>query len=145
MSIIYKKGNVFGGLTKDTYLLHACNCKGVWGAGIAKVIKQEYPEAFEDYADRCKRNPGSVLGNYQLYKPVISIFVSDGYGQYKDSPREILEGTISALNELLKEGPINIVSPRINAGLFNVPWEETEKLINNYLKMSGSTWTVYSL
>ncbi|OKL58438.1 ADP-ribose 1''-phosphate phosphatase [Talaromyces atroroseus] len=36
-------------------LIHACNCLGSWGGGIAKSFKNKYPAAFKTYNAHCKR------------------------------------------------------------------------------------------
>lgn len=35
-------------------LLHGCNAQGVMGSGVAKLIKQRWPQAFEEYAAFCR-------------------------------------------------------------------------------------------
>ncbi|KAJ5970209.1 uncharacterized protein N7479_000127 [Penicillium vulpinum] len=34
-------------------LIHACNCKGAWGAGIARAFRERYPAAYEIYRQHC--------------------------------------------------------------------------------------------
>ncbi|EKV13724.1 hypothetical protein PDIG_36350 [Penicillium digitatum PHI26] len=34
-------------------LIHACNCQGVWGAGIARAFRERYPTAYEIYRNHC--------------------------------------------------------------------------------------------
>ncbi|KAJ5207616.1 hypothetical protein N7449_001995 [Penicillium cf. viridicatum] len=34
-------------------LIHACNCQGVWGAGIAREFRERYPAAYEIYRNHC--------------------------------------------------------------------------------------------
>ncbi|KAJ5826610.1 hypothetical protein N7447_003373 [Penicillium robsamsonii] len=34
-------------------LIHACNCQGVWGAGIARSFRKRYPAAYEIYRNHC--------------------------------------------------------------------------------------------
>ncbi|KGO39501.1 Appr-1-p processing [Penicillium expansum] len=34
-------------------LIHACNCQGVWGAGIARAFRERYPAAYEIYRNHC--------------------------------------------------------------------------------------------
>ncbi|KAJ5382226.1 hypothetical protein N7517_000137 [Penicillium concentricum] len=34
-------------------LIHACNCQGVWGAGIARAFHGRYPGAYEIYRTHC--------------------------------------------------------------------------------------------
>ncbi|KAL3480346.1 hypothetical protein BJX99DRAFT_27815 [Aspergillus californicus] len=36
-------------------LIHACNCQGSWGNGIAKAFKTKYPAAFSVYQSHCKQ------------------------------------------------------------------------------------------
>ncbi|KKY29179.1 putative ladp-ribose 1 phosphate phosphatase [Phaeomoniella chlamydospora] len=46
------KGDLFD-VQEDAVLIHACNCQGVWGAGIAKEFKKKYPKAFGIYKAHC--------------------------------------------------------------------------------------------
>lgn len=41
--------------------------------------------------------------------------------------------------------PISIHLPRINAGLFAVPWEDTAKILEELSEKYPVTWNVYSL
>ncbi|KAJ5158059.1 uncharacterized protein N7500_007710 [Penicillium coprophilum] len=34
-------------------LIHACNCQGIWGAGIARAFHERYPAAYEIYRKHC--------------------------------------------------------------------------------------------
>ncbi|KAJ5458662.1 hypothetical protein N7475_010050 [Penicillium sp. IBT 31633x] len=34
-------------------LIHACNCQGAWGAGIAREFRNRYPAAYEIYRKHC--------------------------------------------------------------------------------------------
>ncbi|RDW90237.1 uncharacterized protein DSM5745_02012 [Aspergillus mulundensis] len=37
-----------------TALIHACNCIGSWGAGIARVFRTKYPAAYRIYESHCR-------------------------------------------------------------------------------------------
>ncbi|KAE8373834.1 ADP-ribose 1''-phosphate phosphatase [Aspergillus bertholletiae] len=37
-------------------LIHACNCIGSWGGGIAKAFKQKYPAAYAIYHSHCQKH-----------------------------------------------------------------------------------------
>lgn len=40
-------------------IVNPVNCKGVMGAGLAKIFKEKYPEVFEKYYKACHaENPG---------------------------------------------------------------------------------------
>ncbi|GLA03916.1 ADP-ribose 1''-phosphate phosphatase [Aspergillus niger] len=36
-------------------LIHACNCRGTWGKGIARVFRSNYPAAYEIYRSHCRQ------------------------------------------------------------------------------------------
>ena len=48
------KGNILNA-TEDI-ICQQVNCKGVMGAGLAKQIKEKYPEVFESYSEFYKIN-----------------------------------------------------------------------------------------
>lgn len=158
--IIYKTGNLFDAPTPRV-LVHACNAKGVWGAGVAKQMKDRYPEAFRQYAMFCNVNRGiasglrgcGTLGYGEDGTIISSIVTSHGFGVEVDAPEMILASTKRAIDGLLTlykdpRGPLlptAIHSPRINAGLFNVPWEKTEAVIEAAIRYTDVTWTVWTL
>ena len=134
--IEYRKGSVFDAPT-GSLLVHACNCKGVWGSGVAKQFKKNFPNAFELYKDDVTNNDrigkSLIVGDGAHY--IGCIMTSNGYGKHKDLPEDILKNTRHAIAELFCSSIVRgscqeVHSPKINAGLFNVPWEETERLIN---------------
>ncbi|KAL3448682.1 hypothetical protein BJX65DRAFT_274181 [Aspergillus insuetus] len=52
-------GDLFD-MPEGTALIHACNCKGTWGGGIAKTFYKKYPAAFKVYQSFCadfEKNP----------------------------------------------------------------------------------------
>ncbi|PWY95335.1 phosphatase [Aspergillus sclerotioniger CBS 115572] len=48
------QGNIFDA-PDGTGLIHACNCRGSWGKGIAKAFRERYPAAYEIYRSHCRR------------------------------------------------------------------------------------------
>ena len=126
------------------YIVHAVNCKGVVGGGIAKQVKNTFPETFEAYSSVCKEFGNFMLGMCALTDgrenvTVANLFTSDGYGAQVDSPESILQATKFAVydfynsifisNHVGSKIPLKIYSNKFNSGLFNVPWEETFKVI----------------
>lgn len=43
-------------------IAHGCNTQGVFNAGIAKAIREKYPQAYQDYLDIFKLNLSPYLG-----------------------------------------------------------------------------------
>lgn len=107
-------------------IVHGCNCFNIMGAGIAKVIKGEIPEAYQ--ADnRTVRGDMSKLGGYSLatvsYREnkkltVINAYVQYSYGR-KDGERYLkywaLRNVLKKVSENFKGDRIGL--PRIGSGL----------------------------
>lgn len=54
----------------NAVLIHACNCVGSWGAGIAKTFKAKYPTAYKAHNEYCKATAvEKLIGTCQLIPP----------------------------------------------------------------------------
>lgn len=151
--INYKNGDLFNAPQK-TVLVHSCNCKGVWGAGVASSFRLLFPKAYHTYRQHCFNNGSDILGSTLLIPTpnytIGCLITSDGYGNKRDSEKEILINTESAINSMLlavNDLEINeIHSPKINSGLFGVPWNKTEAVIQSQLNLFPKiNWTVWTL
>lgn len=142
--IIYKKMSLFDA-PEGSILVHGCNAKGVWGSGIAKEFKLRFPNSFLQYHNHCKDNG---VGTFFLTEPentykVGCLITSNNYGNSVDSKEKILENTKKALNDMIKPGISAIYySNKFNSGLFKVPWEETEKLLESFTKKLDIDWVI---
>ncbi|RAL05468.1 MIF domain protein [Aspergillus ibericus CBS 121593] len=56
------QGNIFDA-PDGAGLIHACNCRGSWGKGIAKAFRQRYPAAYEIYRSHCRKCSFSLRYN----------------------------------------------------------------------------------
>ncbi|RMY70500.1 hypothetical protein D0862_14743 [Hortaea werneckii] len=64
--IVESKGDIFSA-PPNTLLIHACNCEGSWGAGIAKAFKTQYPSAYQTYHAHCtSHTPEELIGTALL-------------------------------------------------------------------------------
>lgn len=146
--IIYKVGDAVE--DSNDPIVHACNCQRSWGAGIAKQLRLKYPEVYAKYYKFERPKPGKVIELATDNRSILCLHTSGGYGYRRHDPTAILEFTRQSLQELsalvcgLSE--LDLVSPKINAGLFTTPWEATEELIEEFLEVNPNvTWTVYTL
>jgi len=151
INLTYKKGDLFEDLEnkKGIILLHSCNSLGVWGSGIAKTFKEKFFSAFFEYHNNSNKLGSGYILEDNGYK-IGCLITSSGYGNYADPPPLIVKSTSKALKNLfkgIKEKDIIIHSPKINAGLFKVPWEETEEAILTVGNESDKniTWLVFEL
>lgn len=136
-------GDIFSA-PDNAIIIHACNCIGSWGAGIAAAFKQRYPRAYEAYSVHCEANtPDSLIGTALLIPPseakgrrhyVGCLFTSKRFGRARDKPDVILGYTTPAMEDLIsavvKDGGVEAIRMcQINSGLFGVPWEDSKALI----------------
>ena len=143
MIVVEKVGDLFDA-PDEAVLIHACNCIGLWGAGIAAAFKTRYPEAFIKYREHCTSNDVADLNGSALLIPPLEedgpkhfvgcLFTSKRPGKGRDSPEEILQNTETAMIDLMQQIALKpeiseIRMCHINSGLFNVPWENTKSLI----------------
>ncbi|TKA77111.1 hypothetical protein B0A49_01404 [Cryomyces minteri] len=159
-----KMGDIFDA-PEYSVLIHACNCEGFWGAGIALAFKKRYPKAFAKYREHCNTSDKAILrGTAFLIPPcevkgpkqfIGCVFTSGSIGRTKDSPTLILANTGPATKKLLKQVAklrktreiAELRMCQINSGLFNVPWKLTHAVIEN-LRVEDdcpSTITVFGL
>lgn len=147
--IQYKKISLFDA-PKGSILVHACNAQGIWGSGIAKDFKSEFPKSFEQYNKYCTNNlpyhtSGTALvteeeNNYR----VGCLITSSDFGGRLNAEKLILDNTKHALEKLAQTHPNSQVyySNKFNSGFFKVPWEQTEKLIKDFVKKHNKTWII---
>jgi len=145
-------GNIFDA-PENSVIVHACNCQGEWGAGMALAVKTRYPGAFEVYREYCNelKNYGKehLLRGDAILIPcrnkdgilhyIGCLFTSNRYGRYKDTPSYILRNTrlsmqvlcykISEINS--SSGISEIRMCKINSNFFGVPWPHTELLLKS--------------
>ncbi|CZT14930.1 uncharacterized protein RCC_12265 [Ramularia collo-cygni] len=146
-------GDIFAA-PSDALLIHACNCKGWWGKGIAADFKKKYPAAFKIYQIHCKKPDKQLIGKALLIPPqptdrhqhyVGCIFTSLAVGYKVDPPHKILGATATAMTDLLaqarshiSDGKGDISEVRIfNSGLFKVEWKNTLEVLKTEVEPQG--------
>lgn len=148
-SVKYSKMSLFDA-PKGAIIAHGCNAQGVWGSGIAKPFKEKYPKAFDEYNKYCVHrlnvdSENGAVGHGLLTAEdnghrVGCLITSFDFGPKKDNPGKIVIQTVLALKDLMSY--LNtyqllnepIYCNKFNSGLFNVPWESTEKILQFFAK-----------
>lgn len=145
--LLYRRGSVLDQERNDrTLLVLTCNCKGNWGAGLAKQFAEKFPDAHEAYRKHCGSHEAvDLIGTYLNAAGIGCLFSSIMYGRTKDPKDEIVEFTQLAVEAMLAELPpgVEVHSGRLNAGHFGVPWEETAATIRAAISVSGHSWIVW--
>lgn len=83
-------GNIFDS-TADA-ILHQVNCQGVMGAGIAKQVRNKFPDVYQNYKELCDKHrtcPSTLLGTAQVcakenrQSDIVNLFAQNRYGRDK--------------------------------------------------------------
>lgn len=135
---------------RGSVLIHACNCRGVWGSGVAREMKKRFLSAYHAYQSACLQ--AGNLGNAFLWDDneyrIGCLMTSDGYGVDVDDPDHIVAATDASLWKLfpLLGHSTEVFSPKFNSGLFRVPWERTEEILKFHLTQNPKiNWTICEL
>lgn len=120
-------------------IIHGCNCFCAMGAGIAKAVKTQFPEAFE--ADRAtKEGDRSKLGSFShadVVRDGHAITIVNAYTQFHYSGTGVIAdyGAIRTVFEGIKSrfSGKRIGYPLIGAGLAGGDWRVISGIIDETL------------
>ncbi|MEO1513950.1 MAG: macro domain-containing protein [Bacteroidota bacterium] len=130
-------------------IIHGCNCFCTMGAGIAKTIKQKFPEAFT--ADlQTEKGDESKLGTISWAKSQTEngeLIIVNGYTQFnwRGTGRKADYEAIRQVFTLVKKefSGLRIGYPAIGAGLAGGDWNVISKIIEEELKGENHTFVEY--
>lgn len=120
-------------------ILHGCNCFCTMGGGIAKQIKDQFPEAYQ--ADlKTKKGDKSKLGTYTSTKIIrdgISFIICNCYTQFmysSNTPQVDYNAIRDVMKRIAKDFPDKRIGyPLIGAGLAGGDWNLISNIINEEL------------
>ena len=141
MKIKYRLGDLFS--TDIELILHGCNSKGVMGSGVAKIVRERYPEAYESYALWCSK--GFRLGQYLAVpsnnKIIINAVTQQNYGKAIEQlgPNPVRYVSYDAVAEIMHSlskvyAGSTIAMPTIGAALGGGDWAVISAIIESELK-----------
>jgi O-acetyl-ADP-ribose deacetylase (regulator of RNase III) len=134
MLLEYKHGDIF--TTDCKYFVHGCNSHGIMSAGLAKMVRQKYPKAYQDYLDVYNSN-GLILGEFYCSeqpdgKVIINAITQKDYGTDKVQVSYwAIANVFRSLNAL---GIKKLALPKIGAGLAGGDWNVISAIIENEAK-----------
>ncbi len=120
-------------------IVHGCNCFCKMGAGIAKQIKEVFPEAYE--VDMLTQKGGELkLGDFNyadIKRDGFEVIVVNAYTQYKYWGEELLvdyEAIYNVFSKIKnKFTGKSIGIPMIGAGLAGGDWVTIENIISTLM------------
>ncbi|MFA7407872.1 MAG: macro domain-containing protein [Anaerolineaceae bacterium] len=142
--IRYVKGDLLE--APERMILHGCNCRGVMGSGVAKLIREKWPQAYEDYREKYNRD-GLELGSMVVSvqddeKVIINAMTQDGYGKTGVHVSYWAVATIAEKCGRIMGGQ-SIAIPKIGAGLGGGDWNVIAAILEN--EAPDVEWVVYEI
>jgi len=131
-------------------IIHGCNCQCAMGAGIAKLIKKQFPEAYK--ADLLTvKGDESKLGSISFATVIRDnkdITIVNGYTQYHWRGSGVLVD-YDAIRSVMREAKSDfsgkrIGYPKIGAGLAKGDWNIISRIIDQELDGEDHTLVEYS-
>ncbi len=130
-------------------IIHGCNCFCTMGAGIAKTIKQTFPEAYKaDLAT--EKGDKSKLGTISWAKSKTTsgeLIIVNAYSQFnwRGRGRKVDYEAIKEVFKKVKEefSGLKIAYPAIGAGLAGGDWQIISEIIEEELKDEDHTFVEY--
>ena len=143
--IEYIKGDVLN--SGEAVVVHGCNCFNTMGSGIARQVREEYPEACQIDALTV---PGdrSKLGLYTTAVGKNGTRIINAYTQYGYSRTEVsvdynaVESVMELICEHFPETP-RFAMPKIGAGLAGGDWNIIEQILERVATKYNKTFAVY--
>lgn len=139
MDIEYITGNILDG--EEEFLVQGCNAQGVMGSGLAKVLRDTYPEVFREY-----RKAYIDGGNYLELGDIVWVDVGDrmvlnaitqeNFGRNSKivyASYDAIETVIKTIDaEVGDESIPRVAFPLIGCGLANGSWKIVSTIIEDY-------------
>ena len=144
------KGDLF---TNDTNTIgHGVNCAGVMGAGIAKPIREKYPNNFSNYRAACRRGllvPGKTMVNVENDTVIFNIASQNKPG--RDARYDWLFGAaLDAAEQAVAMDLDTIALPMIGCGIGGLEGykvlrilETIEYMLNDGNRANVFQWEVW--
>lgn len=141
MKIQYIQGDLFA--TEHQYILHGCNSKGVMGSGVARIVRDRYPLAYERYTVWCSK--GFRLGTSLLVacgdKTIINAVTQQNYGKVAEQtgPNPVRYVSYDAVADIFAEleqliPNTTIAMPLIGCALGGGNWSVVSAIIESSCK-----------
>jgi O-acetyl-ADP-ribose deacetylase (regulator of RNase III) len=147
--IEFVSGDLFANAHGVEAFAHGCNCQGSMGAGIAKGIRERYPQMYEQYRARCKAEPRQFnLGDAWLWRvegqPAVFNLGTQERFWHARATYEAVEQALVKMREVADtEGIRSIAIPRIGVGYGGLSWKKVRAIVEQVFSDWSGRLVVY--
>ena len=144
--LIYKKGDVLN--SDEEVVVHGCNCFKAMGAGIARQVREQCPNAYKADQDTLWGDK-TKLGSFTVAVDN-GMMVFNAYTQYRYTRDKVdvdYDAVHSALTEICQNTPQYdvIAMPKIGCGLAGGDWKIVSQILEDVSEKYNKTFHVYEL
>lgn len=155
----FKKGNLLD--APEMLIAHGCNAQGVMGSGVAKYVKEKWPEAYKEYHEICEEYEGhreDLLGSNHYFsvssddneQVLVNAITQVTFGEGKQARyTAIVDCLVAAIEDYIyvpNEGEtLQIAIPLIGCGLGGLKWEILKELLEEVEERYDAEFVVYEL
>jgi O-acetyl-ADP-ribose deacetylase (regulator of RNase III) len=149
MPITTVSGDIFMNRRNAQAIAHGCNCQGSMGAGVAKGLRERYPEMFAEYRRMCKAEPRAFnLGDAWMWRaPGGLVIFNLGTQERFWHARASYEAIETAFRNMKQQADTNgigsIAIPRIGTGYGGLSWKKVRAIVEKVFGGWGGTLYVY--
>jgi O-acetyl-ADP-ribose deacetylase (regulator of RNase III) len=139
MSITYKVGDLLN--SNEPVLVHGCNCKGAFGAGVAGQINKKFPYVGDSYRAASPHILGSIQPVYDMVSDVMVINLMTQLNPGRDARPNAITIAFANLAEFMASSPSlgsRVAAPRVGCGIGGLQWDEVEFAIKRGLNLSSN-------
>jgi O-acetyl-ADP-ribose deacetylase (regulator of RNase III) len=121
----------------EDIIVHQTNCMGVMGSGLAKQIKENFPDVFKGYYHFCKTNKAEdILGSALICedrKYIANVFGQCNYGTDKRyTDYNALKSALNEVRDFAKEKGLSVAIPyKLGCGLAGGDWNIVFEMITD--------------
>ncbi len=158
--ILYRTGDILCADNTTDIIAHQVNCMGVFGAGLAKQIAEQYPEVKSEYMTYCQTYRTDLLGRCQIVqahkeqeagkqKIFANLFGQYSYGTSKGrcyTNYEAFRQALKTLRDYARFYSLRISFPQgIGCGLAGGDWEVIHRYLTDFFYCSDVNCEIWGL
>lgn len=135
MSVTIVNGDLFD--TDAKYICHQVNCRGKMGSGVAKQVRERYPNVYASYQEMCESFGSALMGKAQFVKSgnktIINLFAQNEYGYdgQKYTDYLALINGFQMISANIPDDETIAMPYKIGCGLGGGDWDMVFRIINS--------------
>lgn len=150
MTVFSKKEELINFATNHgvDVVVHGCNARGKMNSGVAKAIRERWPEAYDYYMSHDKNLGGCQIVRLARSDSCVQYVVNAitqeyyGYDGAKYASYDAVDECMRKLADYFRKSAFTIAMPRIGCGRGGLEWTVVKEIIQH--RLSNRMFTLYA-